>query len=640
MKTTSHSDLEPFGTDHVFDIEVYRNYFLVAFKSLRTELYTTFELSPDSILDIDALSNFMARYCLIGFNSIGYDMPILQLALQGLSNAQLKDASDKIIIEKENIRFTMKIPYYKGNHIDIFRVCPVNQGNSDRPSSLKLYAGRLHTQKMQDLPLDPSKDLTREEAMVLKRYCLNDLDNTQLLYQKLRPEIELRRAMSTFYNTDLRSKSDAQIAESVIGNELQKITGFYPKASGTIPESVAYNVPDWIYFQTPKLQALLEMIRGLTFEIGSNGSPIMPKTLSEHLIKVGYSTYRVGMGGLHSTESKTHHVASDDIIIADNDVESFYPRTILNQRLYPPNLGEAFLTVYQSIVDRRLTAKRQYAETGESEYRTISESLKITINGSFGKLGNKYSFLYAPQLMLQVTLTGQLVLLMLIEALEGAGIQVISGNTDGVVSKYPVGMHETVRGIIAAWERHTGYKTEETRYKALYSRDVNSYIALKYKGNPQSEYLDEKLGVKVKGTFSERGSTLNSTLSKNPETLVCIDAVLLHIVAGYDIGQTIRACKDIRRFVTVANVHGGAMRDGIYIGKTVRWYYARGDCGYLMRADSGNKVPNTIGARPLMVLPTGVPGDIDYAYYIRRAMDLLYDCGFKTYDLPFAEVTS
>ena len=50
-----------------------------------------------------------------------------------------------------------------------------------------------------------------------------------------------------------------------------------------------------------------------------------------------------------------------------------------------------------------------------SYLKTTSDTLKICVNGSFGKLGSKFSFLYAPELLIQTTMTGQLALLMLIE---------------------------------------------------------------------------------------------------------------------------------------------------------------------------------------------------------------------------------
>jgi hypothetical protein len=376
-------------------------------------------------------------------------------------------------------------------------------------------------------------------------------------------------------------------------------------------------------------------VRNARFYLDGLGSPIMPPELEKLKVTIGGSTYKLGMGGLHSTEKKTAHYATDEIILADNDVESFYPRTILNQRLCPPHLGEAFLTVYEKIVNTRIHAKAEAAKAKKAgdraaakKWKTVADSLKITINGSFGKLGNKYSTLYAPQLMLQVTITGQLVLLMLIEALEQIGIEVISGNTDGIISKYHKSRHDEVRALIAAWEEWTGYKTEETRYKAVFSRDVNSYVAIKEDGgDPEARFLDEQLGAKTKGAYCERGSALNSILSKNPETLICSDAVVRFLVDGTPVEKTIKECRDFRRFVAVKNVRGGGEKNGRYLGKVVRWYYPKNEAGYIAYVSSGNKVGKTDGARPVMDLPTEFPDDINYDWYINEAVEMLYDCG-------------
>ena len=186
----------------------------------------------------------------------------------------------------------------------------------------------------------------------------------------------------------------------------------------------------------------------------------MPKEIEKLRIKLGNSTYNMSMGGLHSMESSVGYRADENTIIADNDVASYYPRIILNQGLFPEHLGEAFLEVYNTIVEKRLEAKK-------NGNKAVANSLKIVINGSFGKFGNKWSTLYSPQLMLQVTLTGQLSLLMLIEMLEHFQIPCISGNTDGVISMYPKSLHERARGVIAMWEEITNFETEETHHSIL-----------------------------------------------------------------------------------------------------------------------------------------------------------------------------
>jgi len=622
----------PAGEVFVFDTECYVNFWYAAFKHLKSGKVVAFEQSPDHQINTTKLLWMLWRFCLVGFNSRNYDMPMIALAVKGASCEQLKEASD-FIIKENNTPFAFEKKYGvkigNFNHIDLIEVAPL-QG------SLKLYAGRLHCERMQDLPFAEDHVLTAEDAAIIRPYCANDLANTELLFNELAPEVKLRVEMSQEYGIDLRSKSDAQVAEAVINSELQKVLGYYPKkptiAEGTI---LQYNVPPFISYRSQQLNDMLEIVKAARFELDGLGSPIMPKALEKLTVKLGNSVYKLGMGGLHSNEKQTGHVATDEIIIADNDVESFYPRIILNQRLFPPHLGEAFLTVYENIVNTRIHAKAQAAKAkkaGDKEaakkWKTIADSLKITINGSFGKLGNKYSTLYAPQLMLQVTITGQLVLLMLIEMLDSVGIDVISGNTDGIVSKYHKNRHNEVRAIIAEWERITNFKTEETRYTAVYSRDVNTYIAVKEDGGDnEARFLDERLGCKTKGAFSERGSALNSILSKNPETLICIDAVLEFIKNGTPLEKTVKECRDIRRFVAVKNVKGGGEKQGVYLGKVVRWYYPKGEAGYISYVISGNKVGKTDGARPLMDLPEQFPEDINYDWYIAEAKEMLYDCG-------------
>ena len=636
----------PAGSVFVFDVECYRNFFYVAFKCLSNGKFVAFERSPDFDFPELKLRWMLWRFCLVGFNSASYDIPMVELAAKGLSCNDLKEASDFIIksginygtkkVTPFDIEKKYRIQIGKYNHIDLFNVCPVNGGVSANPASLKLYSGRLHAERMQDLPFPESHILTAEDAAVVRPYCCNDLANTELLFNELAPELKLRMEMSEEYGLDLRSRSDAQIAEAVINSELQKVLGCYPRNPTLSADLVLqYNAPDFISYRSQQLRDMFEVIKNARFYLDGLGSPIMPEEIDKLKVKIGSSVYKLGMGGLHSTEKKTAHKATDEIILADNDVESFYPRIILNQKLFPPHLGEAFLQVYNAIVETRIHAKSEAAKAkkagdkaGAKRWKTIADSLKITINGSFGKLGNKYSTLYAPQLMLQVTITGQLVLLMLIEMLEEAGISVISGNTDGIVSKYHKDRHNDVRAIIAEWEKRTNFKTEETQYSAVYSRDVNSYVAIKTDGgDEEARFLDERLGVKTKGAYCERGSTLNSILSKNPEALVCSDAVISFLKNGTPVEKTIRECKDIRRFVSVKNVKGGGEKNGVYLGKVVRWYYPKGEAGYIAYVGSGNKVGKTDGARPLMDLPTEFPDDVNYEWYINEAVDMLYDCG-------------
>lgn len=607
----------------VYDVECYPNFFCVTFMDVATDKVISFIRSPDEDFYPQHLTFIMLRNLIVGFNSIKYDMLIVMLALMGLPCFKLKEASDAIILEgKQPYEIERDYgvrPYNTMNHIDLIEVAPLKGG-------LKLYGGRLHCERMQDLPYRHDTFLTKEQAAHVVGYNINDLDVTKLLYLELLPYIQLRERIGQKYGQDLRSKSDAQIAEAVIKSELQNQGVFAKKPEFVEGLTNRYWAPDFIKFRSPGLQRVLDTILAADFGVKDNGTLDLPKNIEELQIPIGGSVYQFGGGGLHSTEANVAHTADGGTLLVDSDVASYYPRIILLLRLFPKHLGEAFLKVYEELVTRRLDAKAK-AEAcakagdvaGAKYWKLEADALKITINGAFGKLGSVFSLLYGPDLLLQVTITGQLSLLMKIEMIEDAGIPVVSANTDGIVMKCPAHMYETLKATIKAWEARTGFETEETQYKALYSRDVNNYIAIK---------LDGK--CKTKGTYSEFGSALNSVLSKNPENLICSDAVQAFLSKGVPIKDTIEGCRDLRRFITVRNVKGGAQKDGVYLGKTVRWYYAMGETGGINRASgTGDQVPNSEGARPLMDMPAGCfPNNIDFDRYINKSEKMLYDLGY------------
>lgn len=617
------------GTEMILDIEVYPNLFFVGFEHVATGKVCSFEISPDCpILDSDGLLWVMYSHCLITFNGDLYDLLVIAVALATNNLTEIKRASDFIIKRDEDGHKTtvndfkqeFNVPFLSRlNHIDIKEVTPLD-------GSLKKYAARQHAQKMQDLPFDPHKPLTVEEARETRFYCFNDTANTSLTFKKIRPEITLREQLGKQYGVDLRSKSDAQLAEAVICSELKKITGWYPRKPSIDVSEFSYDAPQWVEFQSPQLQAMLARVKTARFVLNGAGRPQVPDELKDIPIRLGIGVYRMGNGGLHSSEKESSHIADEQTILADIDVASFYPRIILNERLCPSHLGEDFLNVYNSIVERRLKAKAEGKK--DPAKKKEADSLKIVINGSFGKLGDPYSRIFAPKLMIQVTVTGQLALLMFIELLELAGIPVVSGNTDGIIVKCPVNRYQDLNAIRAYWEKKTGFETEETRYKAVYSRDVNNYYAVKLECDGKGDYLDQQLGIKTKGEYCERGSALDSILSKNPENLIVSDAVMQLLRNGKSIEQTIKECQDIRRFVTVQEVRGGAHKEGVFLGKVCRWYYAKGVTGAINYINGGNQVPNSEGANPCMDLPREFPKDVNYDWYIAKTRDVLEKIGY------------
>lgn len=579
----------------VVDTESYLNFWLFALKDLNTSKVYKTASSPDEALDNETILWVLYKHTIITFNGNNYDLPMIWAALRNPDPQCLNELSNRIITEERQNRDENKTI----DHIDIIEVLPPPK------ASQKLYAGRLHSKRMQSLPYPPNTYLSKTEADYLTDYCLNDLDDLELLYTSIKPQIELRKSMSKQYRQDLRSKSDAQIAEAVIVKEIAKELCHTPRKPRLKSDLVLrYQAPDFLRQNLYLARPALELVESLEFRLNPGGDIAIPDELKDYSVRIGNGLYRMGIGGLHSSEKSCYHIATEDTILLDRDVASYYPRIILNGNLYPEQLTSVFLKVYNDIVERRLKAKRE----GD---KVTADALKITINGSFGKFGSPYSKLYSPNLLLAVTITGQLSLLLFIEMLESYGIPVVSANTDGIVIKCPVELYDTYLWVTKEWESITSFETEETRYKAIYSRDVNNYFAIK------------EDGVKGKGFFS------TDSLKKNPKYDISKTAVIELMKNGTPLIETIKGCRDIRQFLSVRNVKGGAHKEGWYLGKAVRWYYAVSIQSSIRYITSGNMVPETEGAKPLMELPDELPIDIDYNRYIIEAEKILDAIGYR-----------
>lgn len=580
------------------DTEVYRDYYLAMFRNIETGSTRAFEQYEGRLFDGKAVMRILSGYTIVTFNGLHFDLPILALACQGTSNEMLKSACDSIIIDgwkhwEVEQGYGAKVPSI--DHIDLIDVAP-------GIASLKIYGGRMHCQRMQDMPIDPSDSVSPENRPLLVEYCGNDLNTTAALYRTLQPQLALRTWMSDLYRQDLRSKSDAAIAEAVLKSEIAKLGTLIERPRIKPGTAYRYTPPIYIGYNSVELREVLAIVTHARYLISDAGKVIIPKEVQSLKIRIGESTYQMGIGGLHSTESSAAHHADANTILVDRDVASYYPAIIL-QGHYPKHLGPGFLDVYRWIVERRLKAKA----AGD---KATADSLKIVVNASFGKLGSKWSALYSPDLMIAVTMTGQLALLMLIEWLDDAGIQVVSANTDGVVIKCRRHQQGEMDAIVSAWEICSGFDTESSHYKALYSRDVNNYIALKQDG-----------GYKAKGVYTPAG------LQKNPSNMICVEAVINKLTQDTPIAQTITDCRDITQFVTIRTVRGGALKDAAYLGTAIRWYYAKGVEGVIRYKINGYQVPRTDGARPLMELPAEFPDDVDYGWYVREANDIMAAIG-------------
>jgi hypothetical protein len=537
----------------------------------------------------------------IGFNNKSFDDVVASAFCAGRSELEIKRIANDLIVN----RTPHWTAYNKfglrpmiSNSVDLIEVTPSFVG-------LKAYGARMHMPYLQDMPMAHDEDLKPEDEQPLLGYCHNDVETTVELLNQLEPELMLRIQMSRQYNVDMRSKSDSQMAEQAYISSMN-----LRRRDNKIPLTVVYNPPSFLSFENRQLHELLEKVTTHVFYVNQGtGHVILPDFLGKDVVSVGAGTYQLGVGGIHSTHDKSVcHVAGEDTI-CDIDAASFYPSIILECGFGPAHLGEQFVAEYRKIYERRLEAKR-------NKDKVTDATLKISLNGTFGKLASRYSVLYAPDLMLAVTLTGQFTLLMLIERLEAVGAETLSANTDGIAIRYGKRLQPRVEAVVAEFEALSRFKFEYTPYRVLAMKDVNNYFAIK----PDRE-------LKEKGIYSPL------SLRKNPTAGVCAAAVGQWLANGTPLLETIKNAP-FCDFISARNVTGGGQQGGEFLGKVVRWYQStQPDLGPLLYAKNGNKVPKTDGARACMTMldKTTHPVDLDYNWYHCDAIKIAISVGCHKY---------
>lgn len=388
--------------------------------------------------------------------------------------------------------------------------------------------------------------IPREYLQEMADYNDNDIYIVAELIRMNQEEVLLRYRISEEYNVDVFSASRSTIADKVIVKLYSKYTGLHPKAfidTKTIRRKILVSeiLSDKIAFSTPELNDILSGIRSLTLR-GEKGE------FDREFTFMGTS-YTIATGGLHSNEIPAVYTENDDNIIVDRDVASYYPNMIRSLKVCQKHLiPKAWFRIADTIVDERLEHKhlakdKSLDDKERDKHATAAACLKIVANaGIFGKMGSEKSFLCDKKAMYQVTINGQLFLLMLIEKLELAGIHVISANTDGIVTIVPRELEQTADDICHWWEKHLGLELEFTYYTKYVTEGVNSYLTIKRGGSS-----------KFKGRMNPK--MFLEDLSKGYNSPIVAKCVTEYFINGTPVMETLRNAKSILDFCRTQNVN-------------------------------------------------------------------------------------
>ena len=625
------------------------------------------------------------RYDVFGYNNQSYDDMLFKAFMMYFNRfdntkqliAKLKEVSDKIISLQDD-----KDAFWKDRELDLIRKYPlpwatvdlfkvyalnssgvnIDKDTGERKKfgkSLKQVSINLKWHNLLDFKLPPIDDeegdvyrkkdayrgMTNEQLNHLitndfDRYILPKYVEPMLHYNKndvylvceiarQKPdEIKLRYSLGAAFNLNLLCAARSTIADKLLYK-------FYSERSGlsvdkfkdlrTQRTALSFNkiIFPHICFKTKQLQDLLKDMKKVVIYRTN-------KDAFEKVIQFYGTTYTIATGGLHSQDRPAVLTSTDDYTYIHFDINSFYPSVMVAYNIAPKHLNN---NVFVKMVDyfrlTRIKCKHTKDEDGliitGVHNKLAAEALKIVINAIYGKFGFEMFFLFDRFAQMQVTINGQLMVMMVVEALELDGIHVVSANTDGIIVKLPKDKEEDFKRITDDWCAQNKLGADSERYKLFVTRDINNYFDIQ--SNDKVEY---KGGLDPKQYLKD--------LKKGYDMPIVATAVFEYFAHGISVMETLCNHKDILDFCKTQNVgkqfeivyqkvENGKVID-IHSQRHVRFYVSTKGVIIMKENVNSNQRSVLASGKPVIILNKLDDKDIslrniDYKYYYEEAYKII-----------------
>ena len=625
------------------------------------------------------------RYDVFGYNNQAYDDMLFKAFMMYFNRfdntkqliAKLKEVSDKIISLQDDkdafwkdreLDLIRKYPLPWAT-VDLFKVYALNSAgvNVDKDSgerkkfgkSLKQVSINLKWHNLLDFKLPPIDDeegdvyrkkdayrgMTNEQLNHLitndfDRYILPKYVEPMLHYNKndvylvceiarQKPdEIKLRYSLGAAFNLNLLCAARSTIADKLLYK-------FYSERSGlsvdkfkdlrTQRTALSFNkiIFPHICFKTKQLQDLLKDMKKVVIYRTN-------KDAFEKVIQFYGTTYTIATGGLHSQDRPAVLTSTNKYTYVHYDISSFYPSVMVAYNIAPKHLNN---NVFVKMVDyfrlTRIKCKHTKDEDGlvvaGVHNKLAAEALKIVINAIYGKFGFEMFFLFDRFAQMQVTINGQLMVMMVVEALELDGIHVVSANTDGIIVKLPKDKEEDFKRITDDWCAQNKLGADSERYKLFVTRDINNYFDIQ--SNDKVEY---KGGLDPKQYLKD--------LKKGYDMPIVAKAACDYFLNGTPVMETLRNHKDILDFCKTQNVgkqfevvyqkvENGKVID-VHSQRHVRFYVSTKGVIIMKENVNSNQRSVLASGKPVIILNKLDDKDIslrniDYKYYYEEAYKII-----------------
>lgn len=503
----------------IFDHKQYEDQTFELFKFLRTCVRT--------------------KYTFVTFNGLFFDMPILDYFFNWCLEKEdpLYELDTKFIIEQlyqkaQEIINLPKEEQFKANipegqlflpTIDLYK-----QKHFDRKkTSLKWVEFTMRFPNIEEMPIPHDEPITIDQIPDLISYNRNDVIATYEFYKLIKFETEVRLKLSNTYKVNLINAAEPRLGREIFATILAPKMGIsYSelKQMRTVRKYVAFKdiIFPYVKFVTPVLQNLLIELKKEVVDCNPHAKEKFKKELNYNGLEV-----QLGLGGIHACVEPGVYVPAEDEIFEDSDGKSYYPKIAIENGLKPEHFkGETFSKIYNNMYEERQLIPKE---------DPINYVYKIILNSIFGLSSEINSYYYDKKLTYGITINGQLMLIMLAEALTISvpDVRVIQMNTDGVSYIYKKKYQSIVERIWAWWQQLTGIELEHNIYSKMVIIDVNNYMAVDLTGK-----------VKKKGRLETKLTEYN----KNPSHLIIPKAIEQYFINNIPLEETIHKCDDIYDF--------------------------------------------------------------------------------------------
>lgn len=654
-------------TVFVYDIEVFQNIFHCSVINTETNEIHKFEISP-RINQITEMIDFFKQvrapiswgdnyttsstinsdkiFC--GYNNLHFDNPIMnyiidfQVRLEHMPvhivTLSIFNLAREIITSGDNIDRWKKWKYQIW--FDSFDILTMLYSNKLRVG-LKEIQVTMQYKNVQEFVCDWMQPLPIKDFDSMIDYNINDIESTTELLNRSKDAIDLRIAIENEYGVKVLSKDGVNIGMKILTQKyLEKTKQSWNDIKNLRSPADYIALRDvilpFIKYNSSTLTSVLEEMKTQVVSPGRKGY--------EKNFVFGGLRYTVGVGGIHSKNDPEIIIPADDELLIDIDVASLYPSMLIEYGFYPKHLGPEFLEVYSRIKDERIEAKHNGDKIKDS-------TLKLALNGLSGNLQNEHNFCYSPFAVMQIRINGQLLLLMLAEKLVEVGCRIVQANTDGLFVLLKKDVYDKVNNICREWEQLTKLVLEEDRFEAMYQYAINDYIAVKEGyADIRDRFLAGEQIVRKKKTgelytsteqiqddyIKQKGMFITKVqLGKGLTPKIIPEAVIKYFVDGIPVEDTIKGCKDIKKFLMAEKT--GKQWNVEYMKEDIQRtnrFYASTNGGYLwkwkqvgnaekqyqnMLAASGVTLLNKFDDKPIE------DRKINYRYYLRECYKIIED---------------